>query len=115
MNVHLKVAEAFTYLMESRFHIGNFRFGIEPLLGLIPGIGDVISFILSYYLVWIGHQMNIPAVALSKMYRNVIFDFVLGLIPIVGDSLDFFNKANVKNLEILKQYATSQIEGEIVE
>lgn len=114
MKTHLQVATWLAHLLETRFNIGRFRFGLDPIMGLVPGLGDVVSFLLSYYIVWIGHRMNLPKDAIAKMYRNVLFDFMIGLIPIAGDAIDFLYKANTKNLEILKQYANQTIiEGEI--
>ena len=105
MNKHLKFAVALSELLDNKFKVGRFSFGIDPLIGWIPGLGDVIGASLSFYLVWIGLQMKLPAPKIARMIGNIFIDLVLGLIPIVGDVSDFFYKANLKNLDILKQYS----------
>lgn len=114
-SAHLKVAEAFTELLENKFKVGPFRFGLDAALGIFPGIGDAIGMFLSFYLLWIGVKMRLPEEKLIKMAKNIIYDFLLGLIPVVGDVADFIHKANLKNLKILKAHvADTIIEGEIV-
>ncbi len=115
INTHIRLATALTKLLDSQFKFLNFRFGLDPLIGLIPGIGDIITFLLSFYLVWIGMQMKLPEKEIETMIRNVVFDFILGLIPVIGDIGDFVFKANAKNLKILKRYQySSVIEGIII-
>lgn len=112
---HLLIAANLTRMLESQFKIGKYRFGLDPILGLIPGGGDIISLALSFYIIWIAIQMRIPVDKLIQMMGNVVYDFFLGFIPILGDIADFAYKANTRNLEILKQYAPNDIlEGEVV-
>lgn len=114
MRNHVRLAGVFAKLLDSQFKIGNFRFGIDPLLGIIPGIGDVIPLVLSFYIVWIAKELKVPAHEISKMYQNIVFDLVLGIIPIVGDMSDFVYKANSKNMDIIKKYASNVVEGEML-
>ena len=115
MENHLKVASFVANLLDNKYHFLGLRFGMNGVLGLIPGIGDVITGLLSLYLVWIGIKMRIPLSALSEMLSNVISNFLIGLIPVVGDFVDFFHKGNLKNLKILKEYAErAVVEGEVV-
>lgn len=113
MDSHIKVAEALVQLLDNKFHFLGLRFGLDPLLGLIPGIGDFISAVISFYLVWIGVQMKMPKEKINEMIQHIITDFILGVIPIVGDVSDFVYKANEKNLKILKEYAAI-IEGQLI-
>lgn len=116
MNKHLKAAIYIADLLDNKFKVFNFRFGIDPLLGLIPGGGDLVSLLLSLYIVWIGFNAKIPTAKLIEMVINTIVDFVIGLIPVLGDIADFTFKPNIRNLNILKQHVpTDIIEGEIVE
>lgn len=101
---HYKIVKALTELLDNKFEVFGIRFGIDPVLGLIPGIGDVISVALSIYTVIIARQMNIPGTALNRMLFNIILDFAIGIIPVAGDFSDFFFKANQKNMNILKSY-----------
>lgn len=113
---HLKLAERVTRLMDSQFRILGFRFGLDPLLGLIPWAGDLITGCIALYLLWIGRKMNLPQEALYAMAKNLIVDLILGSLPFVGDIADFFYQANTKNLEILRKYSSAEfvLEGEVV-
>jgi hypothetical protein len=114
---HLQIARAITKLLDKQFRIGKMSFGLDPILGLIPGIGDVLSLILSLYVMWIARNLEIPERYIAQMTRNIIFDFVLGIIPVVGDLSDFVFKANSKNLEILERYLREEkriIDGKLI-
>ena len=105
MEHHLKVAEAITFLLENRFTFLKYRFGLDPLLGLIPWVGDFLGLLFSLYLIWIGGQMKLPEEKIREMIRNVIADFFIGVIPFIGSVGDFFFKANSRNLKLLKDHA----------
>lgn len=109
MNKHIRFAEHITNILENRFRIMGMRFGLDPILGIIPGIGDILPALLSAYLVWIGIQMRIPNEAISKMVMNIVADFVIGIVPIIGDFGDFIFKSSTKNLQILKEYARDDV------
>lgn len=114
INNHLALAKDLTRLLETQFRIRNFKFGLDPILGLIPGVGDFVALILSFYIVWIGIQMRVPPDKLVLMMGNIAYDFFLGIIPILGDIADFTFKANTKNLKILSEFAPEGIfEGEL--
>jgi hypothetical protein len=116
MQNHFTVAKSLTQLLDNQFEIMGVRFGLDPILGVVPFLGDMISLCLSAYIIWIGHQMNIPGGELAKMWRNVVLDFIIGSVPFIGDVSDFFFKANTKNLAILEKYRGSEtiINGEVV-
>lgn len=115
VDTHLKYATTMATLLESKFSLFGIKFGYDSIIGLIPGFGDIITTIFAFYLVWIGWRMNISSEDLAKMIHNIVIDFVLGIIPVVGDIADLLFKANLKNLDILKKYATEDfIEGEVV-
>lgn len=99
--------------MDEQFKIGGFSFGLDPLLDFIPGIGDVLAFLLSFYIVWIAKQAQVPEREIAVMIRNISIDFVIGLIPIVGYAGDFVFKANMRNLKILEKYLSPS--GVIIE
>lgn len=114
-NKHLKIATSMTHLLEGKFQIGGLKFGLDPILGLIPWFGDLFAFSLSLYLIWIGLVMKLPADKIGEMVKNVVIDLLLGAVPVLGDISDFFYKANSKNLKILQNYQRSDIaEGEIL-
>ena len=104
MTNHLQIAESITELLENRFNFLGLRFGFDPLIGLIPGLGDFISLVFSFYLIWIGTKLNLPHKKISSMLNNIFLDFIIGIVPVFGDFGDFIFKANSKNLAILKEH-----------
>jgi hypothetical protein len=116
MEQHLKMATFMANFLDNSAKIGGLRFGASAVIDLIPGIGDFIDAFLSLYLVWIALQLQIPTLQIIRMLFNIFVNFILGLIPVVGDVGYFFYKANLRNLAILKQYAKTPniIDGEMV-
>lgn len=100
---HLKSAQKFAKLMDSQFSIFGIRFGLDSILGLIPGAGDISTLLLSLYLIWVGIKMKLPAKKILQMVFNIVVDTLIGAIPLVGDISDVFYKANIKNLRILEE------------
>lgn len=82
----------------------DFKFGIEGLLGIIPFIGDSISSLLALYILYEAHQMQLPWHLKVRIAWNIFFDWMIGWIPLIGDILDFANKSNLKNIEIIKKH-----------
>lgn len=103
VHLHLGIARFFVKLMENQFKIGKWRFGLDPILGLFPGLGDFLSMVLSLYLIWIAGKLDLPGRVISKMVGNIFVDFLLGLPPIVGDLADVAFKANSRNYELIIQ------------
>lgn len=101
---HLNFVEKLAKFLDSGFGFGPFKFGADPLIGLIPWIGDIFTAIISLYIYWIAVQFGAPKSAQYKILRNTIFDFVLGLIPIIGDASDFVYRSNRANMKILKEH-----------
>ena len=84
---------------------GGRRFGVDPILGLIPVIGDAISAIPGIYLIAEAARFRLPPVVLARMTFNTMIDLSIGIIPIIGDIFDFFSKSNARNLALFRQYA----------
>src|SRR5689334_3441398 len=93
-------------LMDNKFVIPgtNFRFGLDGLLGLIPGIGDLSTFAVSGYLVLLMAKNGASGYVLARMILNIVIDAGLGAIPVIGDLFDFVHKANTKNMRLMQQY-----------
>jgi hypothetical protein len=102
-NEHLKDVEALSSLLDSKFKGPfGFKFGIDGILGLIPGVGDFVSSLLGSYLLFKAAQLQVPTVVLVKMAVNLMIDQVTGSVPFIGDVFDFFWKANNKNMLLLR-------------
>jgi hypothetical protein len=115
INNHIASAKSLTFLLENRFRIFGFRFGLDPLLGLAPWVGDVISAVLALYIVWLGMRVGVPQKHIDRMVRNIIFDLIIGIIPVVGTVGDFIFRSNSRNLDIVLKHYNRAVEGEFVE
>ena len=102
----LNWAERVSYLMDEKFRIPgtNFRFGIDPLLNLIPVLGDISGFAVSIVLVLTMARHGLSRKVLILMFLNVILDSTIGAIPIIGHVFDFVYKSNSRNIRLLKEY-----------
>ena len=87
------------------------RIGLDPILGLIPGGGDLLGSVFAGYVVFKSAQMGVPQETLLKMAANIVFDTVAGTVPVAGDLLDVAWKANVKNIELLDAHLGSPEQG----
>ncbi|MGB3560801.1 MAG: DUF4112 domain-containing protein [Geitlerinemataceae cyanobacterium] len=85
----------------------RFRFGLDPILGLIPGGGDLVGSLLSAYIVFRAAQMGVPTESLRKMVTNILVESLLGTVPLVGDVFDMGWKANIRNVELLEAHLGS--------
>jgi len=95
-------------LMDSAFRIPGtkFRVGIDPIIGLMPGLGDLVGAAFSTYLIILATKLGVPGRELTKMAFNVGIESVIGGIPLIGDLFDAYYKANLRNLDILENYLT---------
>ncbi len=83
---------------------GGFRFGLAGIIGLIPGIGDVVDALLSVYIVFRAIQLGIPRVAIARMLVNIGIEALAGSVPFLGDLFDVAFKANRRNYRLLKNH-----------
>ena len=92
--------------LDSRFQIPgtNIRFGLDSILGLVPGIGDGVAALPSIYVVLCAQRLGATPWLLTRMSFNVLLDVTIGAIPIVGDLFDLGFKANRRNVALLRQH-----------
>jgi hypothetical protein len=97
-------------LLDDRFRVPGtrWRFGLDGLLGLVPGAGDAITAVLSGYIVWSAWRIGVSKGAWARMAGNMLLDLVIGAVPVLGDLFDFGWKANRRNLRILREDLRSQ-------
>ena len=85
----------------------SYRVGIDPLLGLFPGMGDYLGAFLSGYIIYEAARLGASRPTLLRMVFNVILETIVGLIPALGDIFDVFWKANAKNVTLLEKQLAS--------
>ena len=103
----LETLRRWARLFDSAFRIPGTRitFGLDPILGLIPGLGDLASPVLSLFFIWHGLRLGVPRIVLARMVLNVLIDAGVGAIPVLGDIFDLGWQANAWNLALLERHA----------
>ena len=79
------------------------RFGLDAIIGLVPAVGDLITAIASFVIIFAAWQRRLPRVTLARMVANVAIDTVVGTIPIAGDLFDVAWKSNRMNMQLLQR------------
>ena len=94
--------------MDAQFRIPgtNIRFGLDGIIGLIPGVGDFSSFLISAYLVSMAVNKGASGFVVARMLFNISVDALVGAVPILGDIFDVAFKANQRNMKLLKEHYT---------
>jgi uncharacterized protein DUF4112 len=82
----------------------KFRFGLDPLLGLIPGIGDTSSALVSAFALIQAARLGVPKILLARMSLNILLNEIIGVVPVVGDAFSFWFKSNARNYQIVKDH-----------
>lgn len=102
----IKYLTSLAKLMDSQFRIPgtNIRFGLDPLIGLIPGFGDFAGFVVSACMLVMLTRNGASGFVLARMAFNIVLDSVLGTIPVIGDIFDFTFRANQRNLKLLEEH-----------
>ena len=93
-------------LMDTAFKIPvlGLKVGWDPILGLIPGLGDLIATAISAYVIVLATRFRLPRGILAQMVFNIGLEAVVGTVPLVGDLFDAFYKSNVRNLKLLETH-----------
>ena len=87
----------------------NIRFGLDALLGLVPGLGDVAGAAMGSYFVLLGSRLGAPKPVLARMVMNVALDTLAGVVPVLGDLFDVTWKANTRNMALLERYVEQPV------
>ena len=106
MNKDIRHLENIAQLMDNRFAIPgtSIRFGLDSIFGLVPGIGDTGTLLVTLYLTALARKHRLPKKVIAQMYRNAAIDWAIGLVPLAGDIFDIGFKANLRNVALLKEH-----------
>lgn len=98
-------------MMDSAFEIPGMkvRFGLDAILGLIPGFGDFATSFVSLYILQEAHRRGVSRLTLARMGGNILVDWLFGSVPVLGDAFDVFWKSNQKNVAILLEHEAKPV------
>lgn len=102
---HAALLEELSRWMDAKFRIPilGWRFGLDALLGLIPGLGDTATSAVSLYILVAASRYGLPRITIARMALNIGIDYLIGALPIVGDAFDVWWKANLRNMRLLRR------------
>lgn len=104
-NPRYRRIRSLSVLMDQSILLPNgYRIGLDPLLGIVPGLGDVVGTVISSYLVYESARLGLPKTVLAKMVGNIAVEALVGAFPVLGDVFDAVWKANIRNLRLLDQH-----------
>ena len=103
----LELIRRLSRLLDSAFVVPgtSLRVGLDPILGLLPGLGDLVSPLFTIGMIWQARELGLPRVVQLRMIFNAAIDSLVGMVPIAGDLFDFAWKANDLNLALLERHA----------
>ena len=102
----LAEVEALAWLLDNSIPVPGTgrRFGVDALIGFVPGIGDLVSAGVGLVVVWRGARMGLPRIVVARMLANSAIDLYVGDIPIAGDAFDLWFKASTRNLNLIRRW-----------
>ena len=103
--------DAIALLMDNAFRIPglNIRFGLDAIIGLIPGVGDIISMLVSLYVLAAAQRYGLSRITTARMGLNIAIDTIIGAIPLVGDAFDLVWKANQRNVALVQHHMNTPL------
>ena len=98
--------EALAKLMDGAFVIPgtNIRMGLDGIIGLVPIAGDLVSGLISSYLIWEARQLGASRWVIGRMMANTLIDTTIGAIPVLGDAFDVVFRTNLRNMALLRKH-----------
>jgi len=94
--------ERLARLLDTEFEFAGIKFGLDAIIGLIPVLGDSIAALIGLYPLYVAQQHKVSLLVRARMLLNLAFDWLIGLIPFLGDLFDVGFKANIRNAKILR-------------
>jgi hypothetical protein len=112
LQADLQRARVLANWLDAKFSVLGFRFGMDAIVGLIPGIGDTLMALAAAYPIFIAERHRLGKAVQLRMALNVLIDWVPGAVPVLGDMFDVWFKANLKNLKLLEAAAEKKLRRE---
>ena len=108
-----KSLDELSFYLDGLFKVPGvgWRFGLDSLIGLIPNVGDTLTFLPSMYILVAGVRYGVPKITLLRMAFNIGLYYVVGLVPFVGDAFDFVWRANNQNMNLIRTRAAGHGKG----
>jgi hypothetical protein len=105
--------QTIAWLLDGTFRVPGtrFRFGFDPIIGLIPAAGDLVSGAVGLYLITRAVQFRLPMIVVARMVLNSLLDFVVGAVPVLGDLFDFAFRSNARNMQLFEDYVSDPERG----
>ena len=108
LEADLKIARWLATLLDAQFDIGGFKFGIDPLVDLVPVVGDVVMTLVGLYPIYLARKHKLGRAVQLRMAMNLGLDFLIGAVPVIGSVFDAAYRANLKNVELLEKAAAKR-------
>lgn len=105
LEADLRKARQIAMLLDSQFEVAGVKFGMDAIVGLVPGVGDAITTVVGLYPLYVARRHGLGRWVTTRMAGNLLLDFALGTLPVLGDIFDVAFKANLKNLALLEKAA----------
>jgi hypothetical protein len=108
----IELLRRWSRLMDSAYRVPgtSIRFGWDPIVGLVPGVGDVATASFAVTVLYHAYRLGVPGVVLARMMLNVLIDLAAGLVPVAGDVADIAWKSNSLNLALLERHERPGVE-----
>lgn len=102
----LELLRRWARLLDSQFRVPgtNVRFGWDPLLGLVPGLGDLVAPLFAAVILFHAWKLRVPKVVMARMLINAAIDAIFGVVPVLGNIFDVFWKANRANVALIERH-----------
>jgi hypothetical protein len=105
LDVDLKRARKLATFLDARFSLFGIRFGFDGIFGLVPVVGDAIPAVLGAYLLYLAWKHDFGKRVMLLVTLNILFDYLVGCIPGIGDAADIFFRGHIRNLDLLERTA----------
>lgn len=104
MEKQYRLISSLVQMLDNQFNLFGLKFGFSGIIGIVPGLGDMLNAFLSLYLILFAIKIKMPFYKIAQMLWNILINLAIGAIPIIGDATYIIRRVNIKNLKIINQY-----------